>query len=346
MKISHVIRGVEWLKSTPKHISLYDAFGWQPPHFAHVGLLRDMQHSKLSKRDLSFDLQAMKESVLPEALMNFLVLLGWKQYPKKDGSTSQVFTMNKMIEEFDLRLNKTNPVVSLEKMFFLQAKHAKIRQENKGKLYDEMLFLVVKAAESQFSQQEMAAVGIHGQKELTQRLDRLLADADDFDDAKVWVSKRKYCFSNDAPDEILPIKISNTAAAGVLTQLELHNILNQEVIRSTTMIAFVEDFGNDRQPLQRDALINCISRVVDVLFDIGKKDQPQLKIEVKRQMVNHIVYAYLRAWIQWGLGGLKVTDAMPILGYDVCLKRIQDGKAEHKREVKSKKQAEDQSAPT
>lgn len=85
MAITHVIRGVEWLISTRKHLALYKAFGWKPPEFAHVGLLLDAQGNKLSKRDLTFDLTLLKrDGVLPEALNNFLVLLGWSHKEGKE----------------------------------------------------------------------------------------------------------------------------------------------------------------------------------------------------------------------------------------------------------------------
>ncbi|KUI56954.1 Glutamate--tRNA ligase [Cytospora mali] len=79
MKITHVIRGAEWLISTPKHVELYNAFGWQPPNFAHVGLLVDQQRQKLSKRDIdNIGISVFRDTkVLPEALLNFSVLLGW-----------------------------------------------------------------------------------------------------------------------------------------------------------------------------------------------------------------------------------------------------------------------------
>lgn len=79
MKITHVIRGAEWLISTPKHVELYNAFGWQPPHFAHVGLLVDHQRQKLSKRDIdNIGISVFRDTnILPEALLNFSVLLGW-----------------------------------------------------------------------------------------------------------------------------------------------------------------------------------------------------------------------------------------------------------------------------
>lgn len=65
--------------STPKHVELYNAFGWQPPNFAHVGLLVDMQRQKLSKRDIDNIGVSVyrKNNILPEALLNYAVLLGW-----------------------------------------------------------------------------------------------------------------------------------------------------------------------------------------------------------------------------------------------------------------------------
>jgi glutamyl-tRNA synthetase len=78
MRITHVIRGNEWFVSTWKHISLYEAFGWIPPKFSHVGLLLDEQGKKLSKRDKDFGLEEVRDSVLPETMVNFLALLGWQ----------------------------------------------------------------------------------------------------------------------------------------------------------------------------------------------------------------------------------------------------------------------------
>lgn len=88
MKITHVIRGVEWQISTPKHLSLYDAFDWSPPAFGHIGLLLNSDGTKMSKRDKTFDLHQFKEDgVLPEALVNFLALHGWSHSNKSDYMT-------------------------------------------------------------------------------------------------------------------------------------------------------------------------------------------------------------------------------------------------------------------
>jgi glutamyl-tRNA synthetase len=112
MRVTHVVRGVEWLESTWKHLALYDAFGWSPPAFAHVGLLMDAQRRKLSKREKEFDLEELKQTVLPETLINFLALLGWKH-----GSKSEVFSMKDLIENVRSRpvcsLNCVNIFISL-----------------------------------------------------------------------------------------------------------------------------------------------------------------------------------------------------------------------------------------
>lgn len=92
MKITHVIRGTEWLPSTPKHLAMYQAFGWQPPNFAHVGLLVDINGNKLSKRNMDIDVSAYRK-YLPEAVNNFVALLGWSHRNRSD-----VMTMEELIK--------------------------------------------------------------------------------------------------------------------------------------------------------------------------------------------------------------------------------------------------------
>src|SRR3989344_101310 len=89
MKVTHVIRGEEWLPSTPKHILLYRAFGWQQPQFAHLPLLLNPDKSKLSKRQGNVAVEDyLKKGYLPESLLNFVLLLGWN--PKTE---QEIFTI-------------------------------------------------------------------------------------------------------------------------------------------------------------------------------------------------------------------------------------------------------------
>lgn len=78
MNITHVIRGAEWLISTPRHVALYEALGWDTPEFAHVGLLVDRSGQKLSKRHGDIDITSWRDrGILPVALLNYVMLLGW-----------------------------------------------------------------------------------------------------------------------------------------------------------------------------------------------------------------------------------------------------------------------------
>jgi len=113
MKISHVIRAEEWLPSTPKHILLYQAFGWDIPAYAHLPMILGDDKKKLSKRHgaVSF-LDYKKQGYLPEALVNFMVFLGWN--PKDE---REVFSTEELIKEFDLeKVNKAGAVFNIEKL--------------------------------------------------------------------------------------------------------------------------------------------------------------------------------------------------------------------------------------
>ena len=81
------------MPSTPKHLIMYEAFGWQPPAFAHVGLLQDGNRQKLSKRNLDIDIGSFKDKgIFPEALVNYVALLGWSH---EEGS--DFMTLNQLV---------------------------------------------------------------------------------------------------------------------------------------------------------------------------------------------------------------------------------------------------------
>lgn len=120
MKITHVIRGTEWVPSTPFHFMIYEALGWQPPVFGHVGLLTNVKGEKFSKRNADIDLSSFqKQGVLPDALANFVALLGWSHNGKEDFMTPQ-----QLIENFSTKFTKGDVKVQFDKLWFLQRKHA------------------------------------------------------------------------------------------------------------------------------------------------------------------------------------------------------------------------------
>ena len=116
MEISHVIRGEEWINSAPKHILLYQYFGWETPVFCHLPLLRNVDKSKLSKRkNPTSILFYQRMGYLPEALLNYLGRMGWSMPDEREK-----FTLAEMLEVFDIqRVSLGGPVFDVEKLSWL-----------------------------------------------------------------------------------------------------------------------------------------------------------------------------------------------------------------------------------
>ncbi|HSX57794.1 MAG TPA: glutamate--tRNA ligase [Candidatus Saccharimonadales bacterium] len=134
MEISHVIRAEEWLSSTPKHVLLYDSFGWEKPKFAHLPLLRNLDKSKISKRKNPVAVSFYREQgYLAEALVNFLSLMGWSMPEDKE-----IFTLKEMIEEFTFaRIDPAGPVFDLVKLDWLNGHY--IRELSDENLADRLV---------------------------------------------------------------------------------------------------------------------------------------------------------------------------------------------------------------
>ncbi|MFA7681503.1 MAG: glutamate--tRNA ligase [Candidatus Peribacteraceae bacterium] len=117
MDIDLVIRGEEWLSSLPKHLLLFQELGWKAPRYAHVPLLLNKDKSKLSKRQNAVAVEEyITKGYLPEALLNFLALLGWNP-----GTTEEIFSLNALIEAFSLdRVQKGGAIFDTEKLDWLQ----------------------------------------------------------------------------------------------------------------------------------------------------------------------------------------------------------------------------------
>ena len=120
MQISHVIRGEEWINSSPKHLLLYQYFGWQPPVFCHMPLLRNADKSKLSKRKNPTSIGYYRDmGYLPEALVNYLGMMGWTM---PDGE--EKFSLSQMIKHFDIkRVSLGGPVFDGEKLDWLNGRY-------------------------------------------------------------------------------------------------------------------------------------------------------------------------------------------------------------------------------
>jgi glutamyl-tRNA synthetase len=120
MGVTHVARGEEWISSAPKHVLLYQYFGWEMPKLYHTPLLRNPDKSKLSKRHGHTDVTwYIEEGYLPHAILNFLALMGWTHPEEKE-----IFSLQEFIEVFDLKdLRQVGPIFDLTKLTWMNGEY-------------------------------------------------------------------------------------------------------------------------------------------------------------------------------------------------------------------------------
>jgi len=326
MRITHVIRGVEWLISTQTHLALYEAFGWKPPTFAHVGLLLDEKGNKLSKREKTFDLRSIQnEGVLPEALCNFLALMGWKQDGLKDDR--DFLPMEKLKELFDLRFTKSNPTISLAKLWYLQPRHAAVRVEAGGAKFEELVQLVMDAAEWEFGPYELLLAGISNTDQLRSRCKWLLkANAKNYTSVTRFVREQAYLFSSRPyiSEDGLPAKEVEYKGKVWRIAMESYGITDEDIRKKAVEVLFPKNgsdgFAETVEELKArvESIVDCIT----CIFENTKKPQVVWPGS-ERRIASALVYSILRSWIAWGLSGPNLVEAMYELGPEIVRKRIE-----------------------
>ncbi|MFQ5474123.1 MAG: glutamate--tRNA ligase, partial [Dehalococcoidia bacterium] len=127
MEITHVLRGEEWLSSAPRHALLYEAFGWEPPVFAHLSRILGPDKAKLSKRHGAHSvLHYREQGYLPDAVINFLGLLGWSLDDK-----TEIISRDEFVSHFDLSRALTNPAVfNAEKLDWMNGVYIRAMDPN------------------------------------------------------------------------------------------------------------------------------------------------------------------------------------------------------------------------
>ncbi len=127
MGITHVIRGEEWISSTPKHILLYKYFGWEAPLFAHLPLILNPDRSKLSKRQGDVAVEDYRaKGYLRDAIINFVTMLGWNP-----GDTRELFSMEDLIKDFSLeRVGKSGAIFNIDKLRWFNEQHIRMAPNN------------------------------------------------------------------------------------------------------------------------------------------------------------------------------------------------------------------------
>jgi len=129
MKTTHIIRGDEWIPSTPKHVLLYGAFGWDCPRFVHLPTILSIKGGKLSKREGSVSIKDFRDKgYLAEAIINFIIFLGWNP-----GSEEEIFSLKELVKIFSMeRVGKSPSIFDINKLNYLNGYY--IRKKSDGEL--------------------------------------------------------------------------------------------------------------------------------------------------------------------------------------------------------------------
>ncbi|THZ83971.1 hypothetical protein D6C84_04515 [Aureobasidium pullulans] len=317
MRITHVIRGTEWMSSTPLHAALYNAFGWTPPAFAHVGLLTDKDQAKLSKRNFDTDIGALKtkHGILPESLANFLALLGWRNPTRDD-----VMEMNKLIELFDLKFTKGNSIVSFDKLWFLQKNHAKIIIERAMQFstadpsFENLLDLLESAARTAYPNSRALAT-----QDLRIYMTKILfIDAKTYENPSSYVERNAYFFTTSppaspSPDTSISKSDLHTAAMDVLKNFD-QTVTNSNVIISAPTYTEIKT--------RLDATIAEYAKVIgEVIQQRATVDGEVDKTRMK-EWSKHL-HHYLREKLCFGRPGPGSSQVMAVLGHEECWRRLE-----------------------
>jgi len=350
MEITHVIRGTEWMASTPLHYDLYHAFGWTPPAFAHVGLLVDENKAKLSKRnsDLALDVRSMRQDhgVLPETLFNFLALLGWSNPTRDD-----VMDMQQLINTFDLKFTKGNTMVRMEKLWYLQKHHvANLCQHDTPPPLQARRKEVANAIATEVRKQ-YPDFQVFDPREWDDMLpgyclEILCADGKSYQNPKQYVQRNRYFFTFD-PAQV-PSEQEDYAAKGSTEQFTASDC--HEAISSILHFHFRDkqtyttDFHHPAHLQPRNPIITDLD-YPDFLtktsnFKPAPGENPEegevlvfgferqaSRIEEKMKEVlkpeaRGPTHRYLREKLAYGLPGPSVGVVMAVLGYKECCRRV------------------------
>ncbi|EKG20491.1 Glutamyl/glutaminyl-tRNA synthetase class Ic [Macrophomina phaseolina MS6] len=292
MKITHVIRGTEWLPSTPRHIAMYQAFGWEPPVFAHVGLLVDEEGNKLSKRNMDIDVASYrKNGFLPEALNNFVALLGWSHRNRSD-----VMPPQELIDRFTIKFTRGNTTVTDEKLHFLQHQHSLRRLIPGDPIFDKTVDELVARLESgnpiAYSRSILDRMSLRDYVAEVLRI-----DAKNYTTPNEFLLEHEYFFTDFMPSIRAPSDDS-----GLLQQVFDH--------------AFVTDEWNAK------ALHECIADAANVVVDARIEEYPEQGRGSVEKQAKKDVYRHLRAALADGNPGPGIADMMEVLGREVCVQRM------------------------
>ncbi|KAL3478652.1 hypothetical protein BJX99DRAFT_102785 [Aspergillus californicus] len=318
MNITHVIRGTEWMSSTPMHVALYNAFKWTPPQFGHVPLLVEKTGQKLSKRNADIDLTSFRDNqgVFPASLVNFAALLGWSHKEKSD-----VLSLEELENIFNLKITRGNTVVAFEKLWFLQKSHAQRFAANGGPQFDEMVSSVSKVVESTFPPEHLSQV-LHSRPLASIIVPLLQADAKVYTNATDFVTRNSTFFTttlerppyrrrDNGLSSIIPISALHTAAAALCLVPPSHWTIE-------THKSNLKSYDGASTILESEALTS--------LSDTPKDADATMTAQIADKEFKKDLYHYLRWALSAGKPGPGIPEMMVILGREEAVRRLSEAR--------------------
>ena len=271
MGITDVIRGDDHLSNTPKQIVVYNALGFDVPKFYHVPMIHNAQGKKLSKRDGATDVMEYKRmGYLPEALLNFLVRLGWSH------GDQEIFSMEEMQRLFDPKeINKSASIYNTEKLDWLNAHYIKNSpNERLEKLLEEDFGLVL-------SSHDKKEILLDALKERAKTLAQMAQMANEILNAPAEYDAKavKKAFKNDAKEILEAFKEKLQNAKELHLPIDYHNVM-EELVKERDI-----GFGKLGQPLRVALLSKLGGPGLDVVMSVIGKEETIRRIDKALQNI-------------------------------------------------------------
>ncbi|KAI1005754.1 hypothetical protein K3495_g2464 [Podosphaera aphanis] len=316
MQITHVIRGAEWMVSTHKHMMIYQALDWEPPIFAHVGLLLDKEGQKLSKRAGSVDVSSFRaQGIFPETLTNFLALLGWSHNQAND-----VMSLEDLINNASLKYTRGDSIVSPEKLNFLQRRHARryasspCSENPLHTLHHLAVIPIVKELESRVDEENFSTFTKLPPGEARESYVKRIveADANNYVNPQNFVSRNIYFFVSPSPSTLrknMPKVFElNTTSPGTI-QSNIEQLL--------VIFRIIQEIELDEWSIEK--LRNTLNSIVELMTNLSQEDQTSVATEesgplAKCAAVSKSWSKFVHEYLRWALcAGKPGPDGISIL---------------------------------
>ncbi|KAL8923211.1 MAG: hypothetical protein Q9172_003230 [Xanthocarpia lactea] len=311
MQITHVLRAAEWMSSTPKHLTMYNAFGWKAPQFAHVGLLQDGSRQKFSKRKGDLDIRRFgDQGIFPEALLNYVALYGWSHHHKSD-----FLSLSDLIASFDMKFTKGNTIVQPHKLMYLQKKYAAKYAKEGGPQFEALVDRVFEAVQQEFEAPSWFPEyeytnPLQGQVLKKQIATVLKYTAKNYTTSREFFDHYKYYFC-DLP--LPPFRNDSSPKCATIKDFE-QNLAN---IKRSLRDVNTEDWT---ESTIKELLLMTAKKFEGISrLDVDKKSDE----EDEKQAYQALLW-YLRWGIARGGSGPSMHTTMAILGKEVCLQRLDE----------------------